>query len=364
MGRALSLGLAAMLLVLAGAAFEARDELYRLSLYPDIPFEIEPSPPPPDFAQAQAWLARPDTPADLTLKTPPAEVFLLAPTSGYALKTWNIAYDAPQAVSRLRDIFLAEYGPAFPETWRISAPLYRQAGLYAMHSHREDAREARRRAYTDVARAFAAFLDAAPDKAPLVMVGVEQGGLHLSRLLQSEFDDPRLAERLAAAYVIDIAYPDNAYQAGESPFPLCQAPDAARCVLAWSAFERGRRADIARHRERALFWAANGRLAPRGGRDLACAPPAGVIDAKAYSAQCADGVLVVVGTPTLKAPQRDWLGGGLKPKPQIWFAEAIAQDVQVRGDALETLFREQGRLAPPLEAEVVLREAPVEKVPE
>ena len=67
------------------------------------------------------------------------------------------------------------YAGPFARVGRIFAPRYRQAGLYSLMTLREDAREARRFAYGDVARAFRTYLARDNGGRPFVLVGVRSG---------------------------------------------------------------------------------------------------------------------------------------------------------------------------------------------
>jgi len=76
-------------------------------------------------------------------------------------------------------------GP-FARSGRLFAPRYRQASLYTALTLRDDARDARQFAYGDVRRAFDDFLDHFNQGRPLIVVGVEQGGTLVDRLMREE----------------------------------------------------------------------------------------------------------------------------------------------------------------------------------
>lgn len=98
------------------------------------------------------------------------------------------------------------------------APRYRQASLYTLLTLREDARDARRFAYADVAAAFRQYMAADNKGRPFIIVGVEQGGTLASRLIADQIArDPAIRARLA------VAYPDGDGRARRRP-----AADALR----------------------------------------------------------------------------------------------------------------------------------------
>ena len=79
------------------------------------------------------------------------------------------------------------------------APRYRQASVYTELTLRDDALAARAFAYGDVRRAFDYFLAHFSQDRPLVVVGVEQGGTLVDRLMNEELVvQPNLMRRLAA----------------------------------------------------------------------------------------------------------------------------------------------------------------------
>ena len=60
--------------------------------------------------------------------------------------------------------------------WEGLVLRYRQAGLYSLLTLRDDARDARKFAYGDVAAAFRYWRDHDGGVRPFVIAGVEQGG--------------------------------------------------------------------------------------------------------------------------------------------------------------------------------------------
>ena len=83
-------------------------------------------------------------------------------------------------------------GP-FVSIGRVFAPRYRQASLYTLMTLRDDAREARRFAYGDVAQAFRYYVAHYNQGRPFVIVGVEQGGTLATRLIAEEVAAGRLS---------------------------------------------------------------------------------------------------------------------------------------------------------------------------
>jgi len=229
-------------LALLGAAIGIfRGDLIRYSLDPKTPYQTYRPPPAPDYAKRQAWFLLPTHPATPGPGDRPADVFFVAPTTFEGGAQWNDRIDDPRADRLFRRVMAPNYAGPFVRVGRIFAPRYRQAGLYSLLTLREDARDARRFAYGDVAAAFRYWRDHDGGSRPFVVVGVEQGGTLASRLVAEEIaPNPQLRARLAAAYLIETVVP-----ASHPPLPPCMRRDQAGCVAAWasvpvSEIDRGR----------------------------------------------------------------------------------------------------------------------------
>jgi len=186
------------------------DDILRATLDPQEPFQIYRPPPAPDYAKASSWAIRPDSPPGRDDRT--ADVFFISPTIFDGGRHWNAPIDNEQADRWFRRVVMPNYVGPFQRVGRIYVPRYRQASLYTLTTLREDAREARKFAYGDVAAAFAHFLTHDNQNRPFVIVGVEQGGTLAARLLAEQVAmRPEIRRRLAAAYMIEAVTP------GDSP---------------------------------------------------------------------------------------------------------------------------------------------------
>jgi len=233
-----------------------RGDLIRYSLDPKTPFQTYKPPPAPDYAERQAWFLLPTHPEAPGAGEPPADVFFVSPTTFEGGEQWNDPIGDPRADRVFRRVMAPNYAAPFVRVGRIFAPRYRQAGLYSLLTLREDARDARKFAYGDVAAAFRYWRDHDGGTRPFVVVGVEQGGTLAARLLTEEIaPDARLRARLAGAYLIETVVP-----AAHPPLPPCMRRDQAGCLAAWASVPAS---EIDRGRillDRALVWDANGEL--------------------------------------------------------------------------------------------------------
>lgn len=261
-------GAVLFLALVLSAAFYWRYDILRTTLDPKVPFQTYEPPPAPDYAKLDAWALRPTAGAK-----GPADVFFVHPTTYDGGRDWNAPYDQPKAERYLSRVMLPNYAAPFARAGRIYAPHYRQASLYTFLTLRDDARDARRFAYDDVRRAFRYYLEHDNRGRPILLVGVEQGGVLAARLLHDEIaPDPALRARLAGAYLIETVVPADEYGA-DAPVPACAARNQAGCVTAWASMTEG---DFPRAQEltgRSLVWSSGGELVTLDGRAPLCVNP-------------------------------------------------------------------------------------------
>lgn len=349
---------------------------------PGIPYQTYRPPPAPDYAQSSSWALLPKTPQTWTAADPAADVFFVHPTTYVRRAHWNGPIDDRRARGLLDEVMIPNYAGPFAKVGRLFAPRYRQASLYTQMTLREDARDARAFAYGDVKAAFDLYMKAYNKGRPVIIVGVEQGGLLAERLAAEAAADPAVRGRIAAIYLIETPV-----SAGALPLPLCTARDQARCVVAWvsEGFDEG---DMIKNRLRhAAIWRGEGLDALADRRPVCVNPllgaatetlaPArlnlGAVNAAGLewgvrpgfqnsqvSARCVDGVLKI-GRP--KSPALRNRGGWLEQQ-RVRTANLFYADLEADAEArLAALFSQPGfgRLAPPLDGVVELQPSPVHR---
>jgi hypothetical protein len=223
-----------------------QDQLMRIAFVPGKPFTLPPPEAAPDYRKANAWLARPDmknSPADWTPKgfaaaaNPPVAVFYVPPTTYLGRDRWNAPFDDPDA-NELQLLFTTRQASAFNTIGAIWAPRYRQAVLGSFlpsSGHNDDAEKAIAFAYTDVERAFDAFVAAIPANQPILIAGHSQGALHLIHLMTRRVAGKPLAKRIVAAYA--VGWPISiAHDLPALGLPACETPGQANCILSWQTF--------------------------------------------------------------------------------------------------------------------------------
>ena len=336
-------------LVLAAAVYVWRDDILRTRLDPKEPFQTYDPPPAPDYAQRSAWALMPNAPEAPTAGEPPADVFFVGPTTFDGGRHWNAPIDDPKADRLFRQVMAPNYAGPFVRVGRIFAPRYRQASLYTLMTLRDDAREARRFAYGDVAQAFRYYVAHYNLDRPFVIVGVEQGGTLATRLIAEEVAaNPALRARLAAAYLVQTVVPSD-----NPPLPPCLAPKQTGCVAAWASVYDGEPERAQALLDRSLVWNDAGQLVNLGSRTPICFNPlfGAVVDAEAparlnlgatnatglewgarpafltrqVGAKCDKGILRVTRpkSPSLK-PSGSWTDRRRAPGYNVFFADLEA----------------------------------------
>ncbi|HEY9217267.1 MAG TPA: DUF3089 domain-containing protein, partial [Phenylobacterium sp.] len=246
-------GLGLFLLLLTGGLFFWEDIL-RTALDPKVPFQTYRPPPAPDYSSSTAWALAPKAAA--SENDPPADIFFVSPTTYDGGAHWNAPIDEPKSERLFRRVMAPNYVGPFVRVGRIFAPRYRQASLYSLLTLREDAREARRFAYDDVARAFRHYVSESNGGRPFVIVGVEQGGTLATRLLAEEVaPNPTLSRRLVAAYLIETVVP-----AANPPIQPCLRPRQTGCLAAWAAVFDDADDRAKAILDRSLVWDEHGQL--------------------------------------------------------------------------------------------------------
>jgi hypothetical protein len=266
--RWLVLSLIGFLLLLGVATGVFWDDLKRTALDPKTPFQTYRPPPALDYAQRDSWALMP-TDTDAPRPDLPADVFFVSATTFNGGPDWNAPVRNRKSDRFFRQVMAPNYVGPFVRVGRIFAPRYRQASLYSMMTLREDAREARKFAYGDVAAAFRAYIAQYNHGRPFVIVGVEQGGTLAERLLAEEVaPNPELRARLAAAYLQDTVTP-----ATRPPLPPCTRRDQAGCLASWVQVYDGQFDRAQLILDRALVWDANDDLVNLGDQQALCFNP-------------------------------------------------------------------------------------------
>ncbi len=159
----------------------------------------------------------------------------MPPTTYLSRAHWNAPFNDKEAKARAI-LFARSQASALTGVGPVWAPLYRQATLGAFLAA-DDPRSAKALdlAYSDVARAFDAFIAAHPGEGPIILAGHSQGSLHLLRLLREKIRGTELRRRIVAAYAIGWPISLTADLPALS-LPACKGPDSHTCLVSWQSF--------------------------------------------------------------------------------------------------------------------------------
>lgn len=209
------------------------------ALAPDVSFDANAVPPPPDYADAAAWTALPerDDAADVApvgilaidQTRAPVDVFYVHPTT-YLGSAWNGPIGDPALNAQTDELATLIQASAFNGCCAIYGPRYRQANGDAFVRPGADGASAIDVAYGDVRAAFRFFLERSSRGRPFLLASHSQGSVLAARLLEQEIAGTELTSRLVAAYLIG-----GPVHAAPSPVPACDRPDATGCLVAWNA---------------------------------------------------------------------------------------------------------------------------------
>jgi len=257
-------------LLLIAIAWYYRDDLFQTIYDPGQPFQTYSPPIAPDYQLAEDWILRPDISTDPISFEGGGDVFVVAPTIYLGGKHWVAPIEDPRVRRDFQRVVLPNYVQPYALAGRVYAPIYRQASLYSFLTNREDAQAAQEFAYTDVKRAFRAFLSENPPERPIVLVGHGQGALHAQRLL-AEFESD-FENKLAAAYIID--HPLMA-ETIEKKFPsvhACEGVEDTGCAVAFGALLPNENTRAQMFVGKTMVWDDDG-LKSVDGRPLLCTNP-------------------------------------------------------------------------------------------
>lgn len=365
----------ALTFVLLIAAYLYRDDLFAAYLDPGQPFQTYVPPAAPDYATDEAWLALPRLGDNGTRPRGDGDIFVVTPTVYSGGRDWVAPLNSAAIQSKLSRVITPNYVSPYQIAGRVFAPAYRHASLYSFMTNRDDAQLAQDFAYTDVARAFDRFVELSPPERPIILIGHGQGGLHVQRLLAEYFQSGPIADKLAAAYVIDHPLPLDLFEGDLKITPLCQSEIDTGCVVAFGAFTPKQTAAATQFVSSTLVFNGDN-LKTVEGRKLACVNPLlwntstdyaparlhkGAVAAeglgidaspapatKQFGAQCADGILII-DTPKQRSLRRPRaLGGRYKTAPFNLFYEDLRMNMVARTEAL-ILKGGVPRLAPDFE---------------
>lgn len=206
-------------------------------------FDTTAPPPAPDYAKELSWAARPGAPsaaaalpagATRVVTRAKVAVFYVHPTTFRHEVQWN--QDIGDAVTNqwTDASVIARQAAIFNGCCDVYAPRYRQAVSRSVGALDGEGGKAFALAYSDVERAFEAFLGSIGGK-PFILAGHSQGGAHIATLLGRRIDNTPLAARMIAAYVVGYNLSDGDFGTTYKMLKACDRPMQTGCVVGWNS---------------------------------------------------------------------------------------------------------------------------------
>jgi hypothetical protein len=168
-------------------------------------------------------------------KHPKAAVFFIHPTTFKGAVGQNNQDVGDAAANQWADeSSVARQASAFSACCAVYSPRYRAASYasFASPSMREAAFAL---AYTDIERAFDAFLKAIGNQ-PFIIAGHSQGAFHTATLLEKRVEGTPLQKRMVAAYIIGINLARGDFGRRFKSVQPCTQPAQTGCVVQWNAY--------------------------------------------------------------------------------------------------------------------------------
>lgn len=258
---------------------------------PNSHFDPLRTPNPPVYADMANWAVRPDVGTGKEV-----DVFFVHPTSYFGDTSWNQSMpDELNDQKALDDI--KKQASVFEGQCNIYAPFYRQATLHVLNANEKDKNSALSVAYTDIEEAFKYYLKNFNNGRPFVLAGHSQGSNLLLWLLERNFDDPELKEKLVVVYMIGWSVTEGDLK--QYPhLKVCKSFDDTGCIVSYNTQEKNPEMSIVRQGAIAvnpLLWNTSGEAASKELNLGAVFDIDGVkIEIPNYSgAQVIDGALIV-----------------------------------------------------------------------
>jgi Protein of unknown function (DUF3089) len=275
--------LVAILMFFSLLIYAFRNNIFKELIGPNIPFQVDDKPKTPDYSDSSAWAKRPQEP-----KPNQVAVFFAHPSTYYSSKVgWNADLNYEPAREVLDNVVIPNHAMPFNINNNLWIPRYRQAALFATMAVNDDTRGALELAYWDIDAAFDNFEKAIGKDTPFVLVGMNQGALHLSRLIQTKIANSQLSTRLVATYLLDstIAKSDfNPQNFGN--IKICENAKQNGCIITFHAIDDNNNRSQYLFKLRTTLWASKKNYYPLNYEDNICVNPlTGTQDASADAAK-------------------------------------------------------------------------------
>jgi pimeloyl-ACP methyl ester carboxylesterase len=166
---------------------------------------------------------------------PKAAVFFIHPTT-FKGAAGQFNQDVADAAANqwADESSVARQASVFSACCAVYSPRYRAAS-YASFASTPVREAAFALAYTDIERAFDAFLKTIGNR-PFIIAGHSQGAFHSAMLLEKRIEGTPLQKRMVAAYIIGINLAQGDFGKRFKSVKPCARPAQTGCVVQWNAY--------------------------------------------------------------------------------------------------------------------------------
>lgn len=148
---------------------------------------------------------------------------------------WNASAEDPKIAAAGDRGGVLIQASAFNGIAAIYAPRYRQCTGTAFYTPSADGDAAIDLAYSDIDRAFTAFLARRSPGRPFLLAAHSQGAALLARLLARRVAGTPLRDQLVAAWIIGSGLTHEGLARDAPDVRACAGPNDVGCVVAWNA---------------------------------------------------------------------------------------------------------------------------------
>lgn len=182
-----------------------------------------------DYGKRENWAYLPDLDSKHVV-----DVFYAYPTIGTQRRKPYIEWKNPAIQQQIKNTAAQQCGP-FAHVGRIFVPFYRQTELFrALKDVTRNKQEFSWRGVEDIKDAFRYYLKHYNNGRPFILVGHSQGSYVLLELIRDEMKDPKIYNRMVAAYL--IGYPKMPKQFPDAPhIKLAEKEDDIGVVMTWNS---------------------------------------------------------------------------------------------------------------------------------
>ena len=189
-------------------------------------------PDAPDYAQPEAWLAKPTAP------TAPVDVFFVYPTVLFNDTDWIMDPTNPDMRAAAQTTIDTQ-AVVFEGQANIYAPMYRQMNLAGLSLSDADAAPLQDIVHKDVWRALTHYLKYENNGRPFFLAGHSQGSMILTDLMLEHWGSTGAEKQLIAAILLGWSL-TPADLATHPAVRMCDQPNQTGCVISYNTMENGK----------------------------------------------------------------------------------------------------------------------------